>query len=122
MAAIGPAPPATSADETAPWEAGRYRIAYLDARARGRDRALRLVARGLPLVIVNPAHVLGPGDAGGRSSSAAVVRRFLRREIPAYVDGTLNVVGVEDVARGHLLADERGRSASATSSVTATSP
>jgi dihydroflavonol-4-reductase len=38
-----------------------------------------------------------------------LVRRFLRREIPAYVDGTLNVVGVEDVARGHLLADELGR-------------
>ena len=36
------------------------------------------------------------------------MRRFLRRQIPAYVDGTLNIVGVEDVARGHLLADERG--------------
>ena len=32
----------------------------------------------------------------------------MRRQIPAYVDGTLNIVGVEDVARGHLLADERG--------------
>ena len=68
--------------------------------------ALRLVARGLPLVIVNPAHVLGPGDPG--RSSTTLVRRFLRRQIPAYVDGTLNVVGVQDVARGHLLADQRG--------------
>ena len=33
----------------------------------------------------------------------------MRRQIPAYVDGTLNIVGVQDVARGHLLADERGR-------------
>jgi dihydroflavonol-4-reductase len=33
----------------------------------------------------------------------------MRREIPAYVDGTLNIVGVEDVARGQLLADEKGR-------------
>jgi dihydroflavonol-4-reductase len=32
----------------------------------------------------------------------------MRRAIPAYVDGTLNIVGVSDVARGHLLADERG--------------
>jgi dihydroflavonol-4-reductase len=31
------------------------------------------------------------------------------RWIPAYVDGTLNIVGVQDVARGHLFADERGR-------------
>ena len=36
------------------------------------------------------------------------MRRFLRRQIPAYVDGALNVVDAEDVARGHLLADERG--------------
>ena len=57
-------------------------------------------------MIVNPAHVLGAGDPG--RSSTVLVRRFMRRQIPAYVDGTLNVVGVDDVARGHLLADERG--------------
>ena len=57
-------------------------------------------------MIVNPAHVLGAGDPG--RSSTVLVRRFLRRQIPAYVDGTLNIVGVDDVARGHLLADERG--------------
>jgi dihydroflavonol-4-reductase len=32
----------------------------------------------------------------------------MRREIPAYVDGTLNIVSVQDVARGLVLADERG--------------
>ena len=53
-------------------------------------------------VIVNPAHVLGPGDPG--RSSTSIVRRFLRRQIPAYVPGTLNIVAVQDVARGHLLA------------------
>jgi dihydroflavonol-4-reductase len=37
------------------------------------------------------------------------VRRYLRRQIPAYVEGTLNIVGVEDVAAGHLLADQAGR-------------
>jgi dihydroflavonol-4-reductase len=59
------------------------------------------------VVIVNPAHVLGPGDRG--RSSTVLVQRFIRRRLPAYVDGTLNVVGVEDVARGHVLADERGQ-------------
>ena len=67
---------------------------------------MQMCARGLPVVIVNPAHVLGRGD-GGRSSTA-LVRRFMHRQIPAYVDGTLNIVGVEDVARGHVLADEKG--------------
>jgi dihydroflavonol-4-reductase len=110
VAAIGPARLGESADETAAWEAGRYRIAYLDAKHEAETAALRLIARGLPLVIVNPAHVLGPGiGSHPPGSSTTLVRRFMRRQIPAYVDGTLNVVGVQDVARGHLLADERGR-------------
>ncbi|HEY3728446.1 MAG TPA: NAD-dependent epimerase/dehydratase family protein [Solirubrobacteraceae bacterium] len=106
VAAIGPARPGKMADERTVWEAGRHAIPYLDAKHEAEMAALRLVARGLPLVIVNPAHVLGGGDAGG--SSTTLVRRFMRRQIPAYVDGTLNIVGVQDVARGHLLADERG--------------
>jgi dihydroflavonol-4-reductase len=58
------------------------------------------------VVIVNPAHVFGAGDR--HRSSTELVRRFLRGSIPAYVDGALNIVDAEDVARGHLLADERG--------------
>jgi dihydroflavonol-4-reductase len=104
---IGPARAGRNADETTSWQAGRYAIPYLDAMHDAEAVALAMVTRGLPVVIVNPAHVLGPGDPG--RSSTALVRRFLRREIPAYVDGTLNVVAVQDVARGHLLADERGR-------------
>ena len=59
VAAIGPARPGESADERNAWEAGRYGLAYLDAKHEAEIAALRLIARGLPLVIVNPAHVLG---------------------------------------------------------------
>jgi dihydroflavonol-4-reductase len=106
FAAIGPAAPGATADESNVWDAGRYGIAYVDSKHEAEVTAMRMVARGLPLVIVNPALVMGPGDHG--RSSTTLVRRFMRRQIPAYVDGTLNIVGVEDVARGHLLADERG--------------
>ncbi len=106
VAAIGPAPPGQTADESGVWDAGRFRIPYVDSKHEAEVTAMRLVVRGLPLVIVNPAHVLGAGDPG--RSSTTLVRRFLRRQIPAYVDGTLNIVGVEDVARGHLAADELG--------------
>jgi len=106
IAAIGPAAPDTVADENTPWDAAKYRIPFVDAKHEVELTARRMLARGLPIVIVNPGRVLGPGDPG--PSSTAFVRRFLRREIPAYVDGTINIVGVEDVARGHLLADERG--------------
>jgi dihydroflavonol-4-reductase len=107
VAAVGPALVGSIANETNVWDAGRWRIPYVDSKHEAEIEALRLCARGLPLVIVNPSHVLGAGDPG--RSSTTLVRRFMRREIPAYVDGTLNIVGVEDVARGHLLADERGR-------------
>ena len=106
VAAIGPAPGESTADEANVWDAGRYAIPYVDSKHEAEAVALRLIGRGLPVVIVNPAHVLGAGDPG--RSSTVLVRRFLRRQIPAYVDGTLNIVGVEDVARGHVLADERG--------------
>ena len=106
VAAIGPALKRSTADERNVWDAARYAIPYVDSKHEAEVTALGLFERGLPLVIVNPAHVLGAGDPG--RSSTVLVRRFLRREIPAYVDGTLNIVGVEDVARGHLLADERG--------------
>jgi dihydroflavonol-4-reductase len=106
VAAIGPARKGSVVTETNVWDAARYRIPYVDAKHAAEEVALSLAGRGLPVVVVNPAHVLGAGDRG--RSSTVLVRRFLRRQIPAYVDGTLNVVGVDDVARGHLLADERG--------------
>jgi dihydroflavonol-4-reductase len=106
VAAIGPSRKGSVATEANVWDAARYGIPYVDSKHEAEEMVLELADRGLPVVVVNPAHVLGAGDRG--RSSTALVRRFLRRQIPAYVDGTLNVVGVEDVARGHLLADERG--------------
>jgi dihydroflavonol-4-reductase len=106
VAAIGPSAKGRPADETSPWGARRYGIPYVDSKHEAEVVALGLLARGLPLVIVNPAHVFGAGDPG--RSSTTLVRRFMRRQIPAYVDGTLNIVGVRDVARAHLLAEERG--------------
>jgi dihydroflavonol-4-reductase len=106
VAAIGPAPRGGVADEDQPFSAGRYDIPYVHSKHEAERQALGLAARGLPVVIVNPAVVFGAGDV--YRSSTELVRRFLRREIPAYVDGALNVVDVEDVARGHVLADEHG--------------
>lgn len=106
VAAIGPARKGSVATETNVWNAGRHGIPYVDAKHEAEQVALELAGRGLPVVVVNPAHVLGAGDPG--RSSTVLVRRFLRRQIPAYVDGTLNIVGADDVARGHLLADDRG--------------
>jgi dihydroflavonol-4-reductase len=107
VAAVGPAPRGSTADERQVFRAGRYGLPYVNAKHEAESVAMRLAAQGLPLVIVNPAHVFGAGDH--HHSSTDLVRRFLCGQIPAYVDGALNVVDADDVARGHLLADERGR-------------
>ena len=106
VAAIGPAPRGSTADETQVFRAGRFGLPYVNSKHEAEGVAMRIAAHGLPLVIVNPAHVFGRGDRYG--SSTILVRRFLRRQIPAYVDGALNIVDAEDVAAGHVLADERG--------------
>ncbi|MBJ7332229.1 MAG: NAD-dependent epimerase/dehydratase family protein [Solirubrobacteraceae bacterium] len=106
MAAVGPAPWGETTDERQPFPAEAQGINFVDSKREGEAEALRAAARGLPVVIVNPTHVFGRGDV--RRSSTELVRRFMRREIPAYLDGALNVVDVEDVARGHLLADQVG--------------
>jgi dihydroflavonol-4-reductase len=106
VAAIGPAKPHGAVDETASFRAGGLGIAYVNSKHEAEVQALRLAARGLPVVIVNPTFVLGPDSPGGTSMS--LVRRFLLGRIPAYVDGGLNIVDVRDVATGHLLADAKG--------------
>jgi dihydroflavonol-4-reductase len=106
VAAIGPARPRGTADETQPFAIGHHGIAYLNSKHEAEVEALRLAAHGLPVVIVNPSFVLGPDDPKG--TSMQMVRRFLLGRIPVYVEGGLHVVDVRDVAGGHLLADEEG--------------
>jgi dihydroflavonol-4-reductase len=107
VAAVGPAPRGSTADEGQTYSADRWEIPYVDAKREAELEALRHVALGLPVVVVCPCHVFGRGDV--YRSSTDLVRRFLRRTIPAYVDGALNIVDAHDVAIGHLLADERGQ-------------
>ena len=105
VAAIGPARRGGALDERHVWP-GPLGIPYADAKHAAEVEALRVAARGLDVVLACPGHVLGAGD--DRRSSTEVVRRFLLRRIPAYVDGAICVVDVEDVAAGLLLCDERG--------------
>jgi dihydroflavonol-4-reductase len=106
VAAIGPAPRGSTADERQPFSAGGLDVPYVHSKREAEAEAFRIAAAGLPVVVVCPAHVFGAGDL--YRSSTELVLRFLRRQLPAYVDGALNIVDADDVARGHLLADEHG--------------
>jgi dihydroflavonol-4-reductase len=69
---------------------------------------LDAATRGLPVVIVNPTTPVGEGD-WRPTPTGNVILEFLRGRLPAYVQTGLNLVPVEDVARGHLLAADHGR-------------
>jgi dihydroflavonol-4-reductase len=106
VGAIGVAKPKSTADESTSFDIGHLGFAYVNSKHEAELEAFRLAAQGLAVVIVNPTFVLGPEDPTG--TSMGLVRRFLLGQIPAYVDGALNIVDVRDVAAGHLLADEKG--------------
>jgi dihydroflavonol-4-reductase len=109
IVAIGPAPTGGRADETQPFTVGHLGIPYINSKHEAEAEVLRAAARGLDAVIVNPTFTLGPPLGPTRSMSIGLVRRFLQRRLPAFVDGGLNVVDVRDVAAAHLSADQRGR-------------
>jgi dihydroflavonol-4-reductase len=106
-AVVGPASQGKTADETQLFTAGRLGIPYVNSVHEAEVEAMRVAARGLPLVCVNPAVCFGAGDH--HLTSTRLVRSFLLGRIPVYSDGAASIVDVRDVAEGHLLADERGR-------------
>jgi len=70
---------------------------------------LQAARSGLPIVIVNPSTPIGPGDVKPTPTGRLVLDAATGR-MPAYVDTGLNIVHVDDVAAGHLLAYQHGRS------------
>jgi dihydroflavonol-4-reductase len=105
-AALGPAEPGRTADETQIFTAGRLGIPYVNSVHEAEVEAMRVAAHGLPLVCVNPGVCFGAGDH--LLASTRLARSFLLGRIPVYTDGAASVVDVRDAAAGHLLADERG--------------
>jgi dihydroflavonol-4-reductase len=70
--------------------------------------AFKFGARGLPIVIVNPTLVIGTHDIRPTSSGQLIIE-VASGKLPVYMDGWVNLVDVEDVARGHILAAAKGR-------------
>ncbi len=86
--------PSSLADRIGPYQRSKF-LAEVVARDFAR--------RGLPVIIVNPSSPVGIGDHKPTPTGQIVVD-FLTGRIFGYVDTGLNLVDVEDVAAGHLLA------------------
>jgi dihydroflavonol-4-reductase len=97
------------ADETWHAELSDMIGAYKQSKFLAEHEVKRMVAdAGLPVVIVKPTAPFGPRDIKPTPTGRMVVEAASGR-MPAYVRSGLNVVHVDDVATGHLLAYEKGR-------------
>jgi dihydroflavonol-4-reductase len=96
-----------AADESSHPDLSHLFGSYKRSKYVAEHEVLRAAAEGLPATIVLPTFPLGPGDTAP-TPTGRVVLDFLNGRLPAYVDTVLNVAHVDDVARGHLLAFNRG--------------
>jgi len=90
--------PVTLADMVGPYKKSKY----LAERT-----AENYISKGLPLVVVNPSTPVGPMDIKPTPTGKIIVD-FLKRKMPAYLDTGLNIIAVDDCARGHVLAEQKG--------------
>ncbi len=81
---------------------------YTRSKLTAEQSVLAAVEGGMDALIVNPTVPIGPGDRN-LTPPAAMLSMFLNGQSPAYLDCTLNLVDVRDVAAGMVLAAERGR-------------
>ncbi len=81
---------------------------YKKSKYLAEQEAVQAVQEGQDVVIVNPSSPIGPWDIKP-TPTGDIILRFLRRQMPFYLDTGLNFIDVRDVARGHLLAWERGK-------------
>lgn len=104
---VGDRDPGEGADERSYPDLRHLFGSYKRSKYVAEHEVLRAAAEGLPVSIVLPTFPLGPGDRAP-TPTGRLVLDFLNGRIPAYVDTVLNVVHVDDVARGHVLAMQRG--------------
>jgi dihydroflavonol-4-reductase len=104
IAASGPVP-ANEEKAFNYWESGDH---YSMSKYVAENEARIFVTRGLPVVMVNPTLVIGTNDIKPTPSGQMIIDT-VKQKMPGYIDGGINIIDVEDVARGHILAAKKGR-------------
>ncbi len=109
VAAIGVGKDGMAVDETHQSPVEKLVGHYKKSKYFGEQEAFKAYRAGQDVVIVNPTTPIGAWDIKP-TPTGEIILRFLQRKMPFYVDTGLNLIDVEDVAWGHLLALEKGQS------------
>lgn len=102
-------PPGQEGTEATPVGIGEMSGAYKRSKFQAEQTALQFAEEGLPVVIVNPTAPVGDHDFKP-TPTGRIILDFIRGDMPAFLDTGLNLVDVDDIADGHLLAFDRGQS------------
>lgn len=86
----------------------KCRSTYQRTKVLAEKAVWELIAKGMPITIVNPSTPIGAGDRRPTPTGRLIVD-YLTGRLPAFLDMDLNWVSVEDVAAGHWLAAKEGR-------------
>ena len=109
IAALGTASEDLSANEDTPINTRLKKGHYKQSKFMAESEVLKLVNElALPAIIVNPTAPVGPGDIKP-TPTGRLIRDAAFGRIPAFVNTGLNIVHVDDVAKGHILALEHGQ-------------
>lgn len=95
-------------DESTPMDPEQLTSHYKRSKHQAEQVALRYLDEGVPLVVVNPSAPIGALDRKPTPTGKIIVD-FVNGKMPAFVETGLNLVHVQDVAEGHILASERGK-------------
>jgi dihydroflavonol-4-reductase len=106
--ALARPPEGRGIDESVPFDPGSPAGEYDRTKAEGSLAVLAEVTRGLDAVIVCPTGIIGPYHTRGGSPMIGLLRRWMKPGGHVVVDGAFDFVDVRDVARGLILAAERG--------------
>jgi dihydroflavonol-4-reductase len=96
-----------AADETSYADVAHLSGLYKQSKYVAEHEVLRACAEGLDVVLALPTFPLGPGDITPTPTGKVIVD-FLNGKMPGFVDTAMNVVHVDDLARGHIAALDRG--------------
>lgn len=108
IAVLGPPKQGDTADENTPTRYEELVGNYKRSKFLAEGVVQESITRGLPVVIVNPSAPIGAGDWKPTATGRVIVD-YLNGKMPAYLESHQNMVDVEDVAEGHLLAAQRGK-------------